>query len=242
MEASISYGLDLVINLLDTTTGFPVNEHQAMFYDNGHPATYVRKDDGLYVGLNIGRNDRKLRVKVKGYLEEETEICYAELPGRYPEIYLNLIPEQPAYGYTDLLDLKGNYPGIESITAVSMHHAYASAQAYMEKKQQLKTYVSKRLTETAYALVHNEPESFEEFHILPAGNKQILKLTAPLETSCKPEEIITRIVRGRTTGSGDYLLRVRGDELGTDYLVRYVVNGKINFKRIVFREGEQRRL
>ncbi len=242
MEASISYSLDLIIYLLDTTTGNPVTQHQVIFYENGIPVTYVRKDDGLYIGMNTGRNDRKLRIQVKGYLEEEVEICYDKLSERYPEIYVSLIPEQPVYGYTDLLEVKGNLPGIESVTAISMNESYASAQAYQGKKQQLKVYVSKRLTETAYALVHSEPESFEEFHILPVKNRQVLKLTAPLETPCKPEEVITRIVRGRTTGSGDYLLRVRSDEKGSDYLIRYVVNGITNFKRIVFREDEHRRL
>ena len=242
MEASISYALDLVIRLLDTTTGYPITEHQVIFYENGRPVTYIRKDDGLYVAMNIGRVDKRLRVKVKGFLEEEVQVCYAELQEKLPEIYINLIPEQPAYGYTDLLELKGNHPGIESITAISMTEAYASAQAYQEKKQQLKIFVSKRLTETAYALVHNDAETFEEFHILPVKNKQVLRLKAPLQTSCKPEEIVTRIIRGRTIGSGDYLLRVRGDEHGTDYLVCYVVNGQKNFKRIAFQEEEQRRL
>ncbi len=242
MEASITYSLDLIVRLIDTTTGLAVESHQVMFYENGSQVTYVRKEDGVYVGMNMGRTDRELLVRVKGYLDTRVEVRYAELTGRYPEIFVNLIPEIPRYGYTDVLELKGNLQGIESVDAISMTETYASAQAYQEKKQQLKIFSSKRLTERAYALVHTEPDSFEEFHILPAKSGQILKLTEPLQSGCSPEERVTRIIRGRTTGSGDYTLRVRGDGQGTSYLVRYVVKGQTEFKRIVFDDPEHRRL
>ncbi len=242
MEALISYSLDLIVHLVDTTTGDPVTEHQVMFYHDSRLVTYVRKGDGLYVGMNMGKKDRELTVRVKGYLEAVTELCYEKLSGRYPEIFINLIPEMPAYGYVDLLELKGNLAGISSIDAVSMTDPHAMVQGYLEKKQQLKLLQSKKLTERDYALIHDSPESFEEFHIQPVNHKQYLRLREPLQTVCKPEETVTRIIRGRTTGSGDYILRVRGDGRGTDYLVRYVVKGQTKFKRIVFDDPEHRRL
>ncbi len=242
MEASISYALDLILRLIDTTTGYPVTEYQVVFYHDGVPVTYVRKADGVYVGMNRGRQNRTLRVKVKGYLEETIEIDFAKLSSKYPEVFVNLIPEIPTYGYLDILELKGNLPGIESIAAASLTETYASAQSYQEKKQQLKIFDSKRLTEGAYALLHQDPESFEEFHIFPVNNKQILRLQEPLQTAVKPEEKVTRIIRGRTTGSGDYTLRVRGDRRQTEYLVRFVVEGQTTFKRIVFDDPEHRRL
>ena len=242
MEASISYALDLIIRLIDTTTGNPVTEHQVIFYHDDAQVTYLSKGDGVYVGMNRGRTDRTLRVKVKGYLEETMKLEYEKLGNRYPEVFVNLIPEIPTYGYTDILELSGNMPGIQSIAAASVTETYASAQSYQEKKQQLKIFDSKGLTERAYALMHEEPESFEEFHIFPAGGKHTLRLKEPLQTAVRPEEKVTRIIRGRTTGSGDYTLRVRGDGRQSEYLVRFVVEGKTTFKRIVFDDPEHRRL
>ncbi len=242
MEALISYSLDLIVHLIDTTTGLPVVERQLIFYHDDEPVAYVRKDDGVYVCMNQGRTDRKLRVKVKGYLEETMELHYEKLSRKYPEVYMNLIPEIPSYGYVDILEMKGNLPGIESLDAISMSDQYASAQGYLEPKQQLKLFASLELNERDYALVHDDPESYEEFHILSANNKQVLKLREPLITECKPEEVITRIIRGKTTGSGDYLLRVRERRSETEYLVRYVVEGQTKFKRIVFDNPEHRRL
>ena len=242
MEASVTFALDLVVRLIDTTTGYPVTERQVMFYENDRPVSFVRKSDGVYVSMNRGRKDCVLRVQAKGYLEETIRVCYADLAGKYPEIFLNLIPELPAYGYTDILELKGNLPGMESVCAVSMTTSDARAAAYQEKKQQLKLFDSSRLTEQAYALIHSSPESFEEFRLMSVKNRLILKLEFPLQTVCRPEELVSRIVRGRTDESGNYLLRIRGDGRGTDYLVRYVVNGQTKFKRIVFDNPEDRRL
>ena len=238
----MTYALDLVVWLIDTTTGYPIREHQVMFRENGQPTRFIRKEDGLYISMNHGREDRTLQVNVKGYQEEKIKICYAELSEKYPEVFLNLIPELPVYGYTDLLELKGNLPGITSVDAVSMTRSEAKAAVYQEKKQQLKLFASTRLTEKAYALIHQQPESFEEFHILSVKNRLLLKLKNPLQSPCKPEELISRIVRGRTDGFGNYFLRVRGDGHGTDYLVRYVVEGQTKFKRIVFDNPEDRRL
>ena len=234
MEASISYSVDLIIRLIDTTTGYAVTERQVIFTEDGNPVAFLGKENGVYVGMNMGKTDRELRVKVKGYLETDFSVVYADIAGRYPEVLVYLIPEIPTYGFTNILEIKGNLLGIESVDAVSVTDPYGKAQAYQPQKQQMKLLDSKKLTERAYALLHTEPESFEEFHIYPAKNKQILKLKDPLLTECKPEEIITRIIRGKTWESGDYTLRVRGDGRGTEYLVRYVVNGQTEFKRIVF--------
>ena len=242
METSVTYALDLVVRLIDTTTGYPVTERRVMFYEDDRPVTYVGKGEGVYISLNHKREDRLLRVCVKGYLEEKVKIQYAQLSSKYPEIFIELIPEIPVYGYTDILELKGNMPGILSVSAVSMTESKARAAAYQEKKQQLKLFDSSRLTERAYALIHRDPEFFEEFHVKSVKNRLILKLEEPLETICKPEELVSRIVRGRTDGSGNYFLRIRGDGRGTDYLVRYVVEGQTKFKRIVFDDPENRRL
>ena len=59
---------------------------------------------------------------------------------------------------------------------------------------------------------------------------------------CKPEEQVTRIIRGKTDQEGNYLLRVREDGNGTEYLVRYVVRGNAKYKRISFDHPEDRRL
>lgn len=96
MEASISYSVDLIIRLIDTTTGYPVTERQVIFSENGIPVAFLAKEDGVYVGMNMGKTDRELRVQVKGYLECDFSVIYADMVGRYPEVLVYLIPEIPS--------------------------------------------------------------------------------------------------------------------------------------------------
>ena len=74
--------------------------------------------------------------------------------------------------------------------------------------------------------------SGEEFQIRKRLDNLSVKLVAPLETACRPETKIARIVRGMVDEEGRYLLRVLEDGGGTEYLVRYIVNGKATFKHV----------
>ena len=98
------------------------------------------------------------------------------------------------------------------------------------------------MEEQAYAIVYEGQMEFEEFKISKKIDKLSLKLKEPLKRACKPEQVVNRIVRGITEESGKYLLRVREDAEGTEYLVRYVVNGETKYRRIAFSNPEDRRL
>lgn len=229
---NVCYRLDLVVRLVDTTVGCPVTQRQVRFFQNGREVVFFHKGAGTYVLINAGRWDGSLLVAVRGYLETAVDIRYAELTGRYPEAYVELIPERPKYGGCDFVDISGSMPGISSIAAVCLTNPVAKALSYNAAKRQIKLLEAKKLDEKAYALIHRQTERFEEFHLASAGNKHLLRLADPLETELKPEEEISRIVRGRTEERGNYLLRLRGDGRGMHYLVRYVVKGRTTFKKI----------
>ncbi len=159
---------------------------------------------------------------------------YEKLDKRYPEIYVGLIPEIPSYGYSNLTELKGQCRGISQLMAISMNDYLAKLEAYNERKQQIKLFSAGRLVENRYAILHRDSQEFEEISIATTKNPLVLRLKEPLKTPVKPLEEIVRIVRGRTDGSGNYLLRLRHDGKGTDYLISYMVDGKKKFKRIVF--------
>ena len=159
---------------------------------------------------------------------------YEKLDKRYPEIYVGLIPEIPSYGYSNLTELKGQCRGISQLMAISMNDYLAKLEAYNERKQQIKLFSAGRLVENRYAILHRDSQEFEEISIATTKNPLVLRLKEPLKTPVKPLEEIVRIVRGRTDGSGNYLLRLRHDGKGTDYLISYMVDGEKKFKRIVF--------
>ncbi len=245
MEAAICYRLDLVIRLVDTTVGCPVTERQVLFRENGRTLSFLSRGAGTYVLVNGERKDRRILITVRGYLETTADICYEALTGRYPEVYVELIPERPKYGGCDFVDFNGNLSGISSVAAVCLSAPSAKAVSYNANKRQLRILPARELDGKAYALIHAQADSFEEFRVASVKKKVLLQLEHPLETAFRPEEEIARIVRGRTEENGDYLLRLRVDGQGMQYLVRYVVNGKTNFKRVVSGDAfdpENRRL
>ncbi len=240
MESIVSYRLDLVVRLVDTTVGCPVTQRQVSFWQNGQEIVFLPREAGTYVLVNAGRKDGKLAISVRGYLQTAVDICYGKLAERYPEVYVELIPERPKYGNCDFADISGNLPGISSVAAVCLTNPSARALSYNAKKQRIRLLQAKELDEKAYALIHAQAETFEEFRVASAGKKLLLRLEHPLETELKPEEAIARIVRGRTEENGDYLLRLRRDGQGMRYLVRYEVKGKVTFEKITAAAADSR--
>lgn len=241
-DASITYRLDLVVRLLDTTTGQPAAQRQVAFLTDGRVINLQERDTGLYILLNHGRNDMRFTVQAKGYLETSVDICYADLSERYPEVEIPLIPEKKPYGWQEFVTIEGVMPGITSLAAVPLQNSSAKAASYLEKKQILKFFIAKSMEEKSYALVHMDRMEFEEFRIAKRINGLSVKLAAPLNESCRPEEPVARIVRGITEPSGKYLLRIREGTSGMEYLVRYTVDGKTVFKKISLDDPEDWRL
>ena len=70
MEAFvIKARLDLLVSLVDTTTGATVNERNVSFLRDGQPVRPEYRGNGTYVFINTGREDFLMQIKVYGYEE-----------------------------------------------------------------------------------------------------------------------------------------------------------------------------
>ena len=77
-DAEIHYKLDLIVRLVDTTTGKAIGQRQVTFQNEEQVIPFLRRDEGLYILLNRGRNDIELAIRVTGYLSAKVQICYAD--------------------------------------------------------------------------------------------------------------------------------------------------------------------
>lgn len=231
-DAEVHYKLDLIVRLVDTTTGRKVEQKQVVFKSSGQMLPFLQRDDGVYILLNKGRNNMVLEISAIGYLPIKLEIRYEELSETFPEVEVPMIPEISPKGFVEMLTVEGQYEGLTSIAAVSLKKQHGIVAGYQEKKQVLKLFYSKQLEENSYAVIHEQQQEFEEFRIKRRLDKLSVQLVSPLEAACRPETKIARIVRGIVDADGRYLLRILEDGGGTEYLVRYVVNGKASFKRV----------
>jgi len=241
-EVEIAYKLDLILRLVDTTTGRAIPEKQTAFLENGCIVPFLERDTGVYILLNRGRADTRFQVEVKGFMPREVSVCYSRLSEQFPEMEVPMIPQVRAHGFVDLLTLEGCLPGLEQLSAISLSAPVASVAGYVEKKQILRLFSAKGMEEQCYALLHREQMEYEEFCIEKRVDKFALRLREPLQAPCKPEEWVARIVQGMVDAAGRYMLRVREDGKGTEYLVRSVVQGKTSFRKIRFAKPEERRL
>ena len=239
-DVTIRYTLDLAVRLIDTTTGNPVDEKQAIFQKDGQILTLLNRD-GAFILINHGRENMKLSVDVKGYLPVTVDVDYEKLSNRQPEIEVALIPRLKSYGSDDVISIEGDMKGIESITAVQLDNPMAAIGNYIEQKQMLKLFSSKYLGEMNYAVLHSSLEDFEEFTIARKADKLLLKLRSPLEQKVVPEETVVRLIRG-SVEDDHYILRIRENGKSAEYLIRYVVNGKPTFIRKNLDDPEGRRL
>lgn len=238
-EAKIIFKLDLILHLVDTTTGLSVSHTQVTFHTHGMPVKFIKKEDGYYILLNYGRKDMQLEIAAEGYETTMIDVVYEHLQDNYPEIDISLIPLPDKYNHINLVTLEGVLEDIESIDAVPLNEYVAKVSDYSERKQVLKLFAAKSMEEKEYAIVHEEQMEFEEFCIKTNIDKFTLKIQNPLQIVCKPDNKITRIVRGQVDKQGNYLLRVLEDAYGTEYLVRYVVKGTTKYKRICMSNLEE---
>ncbi len=243
MEASVIRSrLDLLIRLTDTTTGAAVDERNVLFMRDERQVRPEFRGEGTYVFINTGREDFLMRIKVKGYEEYAASVRYEELDERMPECNVFLIPSENTYKGERPLTLSGNLPFLEELEAVSLSKIVCTANEYDPKKSVMKVFSNAgariSLDDIWYGLLLPDKVSYEKIEVVKTMPPQSIVLKSPLGREFTSNLPIFRIIFGNVRENGDYLLRVRDDGGSQRYLVRYVVNGEVNFKIVDFHEGE----
>ncbi|MDO4292930.1 MAG: hypothetical protein Q4C65_06825 [Eubacteriales bacterium] len=241
-DARIQYRLDLIVRLVDTTTGEPVPERQTIFLEEGRVVSLLERGTGVYILLNHGRQDTRFTVKAAGFETESFPVRYGELDSRFPTITLYLMPVMKQTGYVDVLCLEGRLDGLTMLEAADLNRPEAIIQGYQARRQTLHLMESRRLEEETYAMVHPGTGRWEPFRIKKQPDKLKLQLVSPLEEACEAQEPVARIVRGKVYPDGRYLLRTRAQGGRADYMIRYEVKGEVRFMQIDFYGTEERRL
>ena len=111
-EAIIQYKLDLIVRLVDTTTGKKVEQKQVIFKADNQILVFQKREEGVYVLLNHGRENMTLEIIAEGYLPLQKKIYYEKLSTKFPEVEVPLIPEIGRNRLIDYLTMEGNRPGI----------------------------------------------------------------------------------------------------------------------------------
>ena len=241
MNASvIRFRLDLLVRLIDTTTGGSVEERNVRFFRDGKVVRPATRGGGNYVFLNCGREDFELEIRVYGYDPFRMSVRYETLEDAMPVIEAFLIPSENGSGGYPVLGLSGRLPGIQSIQAVNVNATCCCISEFDERRRIMKLFGVHRsgMDGIYYGLLHPDRQDYEPFAIQKAVGKDSVKIDHPLKEPFSVNAPISRIIFGNVTAEGDYCIRVRDDRERLVHLVRYVVEDEARFRMVDFRRPE----
>ena len=243
--STIHYKLDLVIQLVDTTTGAAVEEPNVQFYEDGKPCRPIPRGNGNYVFINTGRSDHTLTLKVFGYEDCQVDVQYEKLDERVPLRQVFLIPSEKTARGERLLSLTGNLANLEEIEAVSLSQSNCFTSEFNEKKRLLKLFLAQgrlSMENVHYGLINEEQNRFEHFEVEQEVPPDMVRLKEPLQETFTVNAPISRVIFGKVSPDGSYLLRVRDNAKVQRYLVRYRVDGETKFQVVDFRQSVENEL
>jgi len=226
--------LDLVLHFIDATTGFPVHEAQVLFKTERDDMKFASRGNGSYILINTGRENFLMQIVVKGYEAVDVSINYEELDEIMPLKNVFLIPSEKTNAGGDVLFLKGNLPGLQSVSLVETNKVLATTNSYDPKKRVIQLFErSYRLnTEgSSYGIINRELKGFEVFEVEELPNESKIKLLRPLKEEFQRNAQIARVVNGYVYPNGDYLIAVRNDSAKKTVIVRFETD-EISFKEL----------
>ena len=235
-HATIHHRLDLAIRLVNTVTGKVVEEYNTKFITGLTGVKAISKQGGMYLFLNVGREDFEMEVHVYGYEPQKVQIKFPENQEQMPirEVYLLPI-ETPIKD--DILTLRGNLSGIEEIEAVSLSDANCCIKEFDARKRIMSVLNQRnvRFHHTHYGLINREKTEYEHFELEKEISPQEIKCKQKLEKEFFINQPIARVIFGQIKEQEEYVLKVANEE-NAKYIVRYVVEGKIFYQTVDFHE------
>ena len=173
MTITISAKLTLAVRLLDTTTVREISEPDAHFLIDGMKSDPMRKGDGMYVFVNVGKEDFLMQTIVRGYDNSVVAVSTDKLDQRLPMLDLFLMPSEKNRAYGDVLKVYGTLSKLDYIEAINLNRPIGLFHSSQDKKEVHKLSLlpmtaggGVSLDTLRYALLNEESEIYEPFKVL----------------------------------------------------------------------------
>ncbi len=233
----IRASLSLAVRLIDTTTGRAIGESDVRFYRGDSIFPYMTKGE-FRVFTNEGREDFLMRVCARGYDEEEIPICYGELDPKLPTRDIFLMPSENNRTGGMVLSIHGTLSKLQSIEAVMIDRPLGLFHSMTEKKEVFTMNVlpktpggGVRLDTMRYALLNENRERYEVFEVTEELSPTSVRIKERLTEEHKTGDTICRIIYGRVSKDGSYVLKVREDASSLPVILHFMKDGREYFKR-----------
>lgn len=226
----IKHRLDLLLRLIDTTTGRPITDPSIQCYRNNELFHMADKGGGIRYSVDLGRENFDLRINIYGYEEKKLFIDYEKLDEKEPRIDLFFLPKRNA------LSLEGKLQGITEIQAVSEGTSSCFVSSYDARKKVLQLFNphAVKIDKPFYGIVHPDEAEFDIFSPIEEDGLTTIPIKEPLTMEARINDPIQRVIFGETFEDGSYRIRVADNGSKQRHLVRFVVNGEVYFQWVDF--------
>ena len=239
MTIVISAKLTLAVRLLDTTTGREITEPEVRFSLDGNPFNPMRKGDGVYVFVNVGRDDFLMQISVRGYDTKVINVSKDELDQKLPMLDIFLMPSENNRVYGEVLKVYGTLSDLSFIEAINLNRPIALFHSSLDKKEVHKLSLLSMVAgggisfdNLKYAVLSEEGGYYDPFNVLEQDTTTTVVIKEPLRNEHKLNDRIFRIVYGDVEPKGKFVLKVRDDSDHLPYLIHFGRDGKEYFKEI----------
>lgn len=243
MATVITARLSLAVRLLDTTTGSEISETDVTFFFDGMKTVPMKKGSGTYVFVNMGREDFLMRIKVRGFDEYVTNVKYESLDPKLPILDAFLMPSENNQVGGYVLKIDGTLSGLKYLEAINLDHPSCAFQSVTVKKNVARMSVlpiapggGVALDTMAYILISKDLERYETFAVEKQEKPTSILLKAPLKIEHELNDRIFRIIYGKVSPEGNFLLKARDDSNKLNYLLHFAVGEVEYIRRIDFHE------
>lgn len=243
-HAIVHHRLDLVLRLIDSTTGRAIPEKNCkMTFEPDLKVKPVVSDDGTYLFIGIGRTNFMVDIHVYGYESRKVNVMFENLDENMPIQEVYLLPQATLAKEDNILTLRGILPGIKEIEAVSLSDVVCIYKDYDKRKNILNVFNQHKvkLKDVHYGIISTDKNEFDHIEIKEELTTQEIRLKDSLEKEYTINQPIAKIIFGQVCEDGEYKLAVRAGRM-SDYLVRYVVDDTVCFKKIDFNNLDKQSL
>lgn len=228
MTTLITAKLSLAVRLLDTTTGKEITETDISFYIGEKKVIPMKKGGGIFVFVNMGREDFLMRIVARGFDEYTCDVKYETLDQRLPMLDAFLMPSEKNLTGGYVLKINGTLSGLEFLEAVNLNRPMGAFQSVTVKKDVVRMSVlpaspggAVALDNMAYILLSGDLERYETFCVKEQDKPTSVLLQAPFKIGHELNDKIYRIIYGKVSPDGSFLLKARDDSSTLKYVLHF---------------------
>ena len=234
-QAVVRHRLNLIIRLINSVTGQGIGDRRCTIsFSEDIAYKPIAKGEGVYLFLNIEKTDFEMDIHVYGYESRKIKVLFEELNENMPIKEVYLLPKSLPGIDENYLTLRGKIPGIKEIEAISLTNNVCFFKEYDKRQIILKVFNQHnlRLDQVYYGIVDVNNLEYDCIEVKDDISTQEVRLKEPLEKDYTINQPIVRRIFGQINEMDDEYILVLPFGNSAIYLVRYLVDETVHFKKI----------